>query len=130
MKFGKNRKAMRVRIIFPVIITVMALTILVLSRGLGNSLLPWVSNTANERYVLHGKMEWEETDGIQSSLVYGGKGDSIRNFVAYLKEHIAALEGHYGVYFLDISSGLEFGVNEKDEFYAASTVKIPLALYL
>lgn len=45
---------------------------------------------------------------------------------AYLKRQ----EGEYGLYYLDLTSGVTFGVNEQDSFAAASTSKVPVVLYL
>lgn len=47
-----------------------------------------------------------------------------------LESYISGYQGVYGVYFIDIKREVEFGINEKVEFYAASTVKVPLNLYL
>lgn len=130
MGIGNNRKRIRARVVFSIIITIITLTVLILAASSGNEFLSRVFNSVNERDVLHGDIEWEGTGNIPSSPMNRGAASQVRNFVADLKEYIAALEGRYGIYFLDISSGLEFGVNENDEFYAASTVKIPLALFL
>ena len=53
-----------------------------------------------------------------------------QDFIDSLKRYISGLKGCYGIYFIDLKSGLEFGKNGNDVFYAASTVKVPLALYL
>ncbi len=47
-----------------------------------------------------------------------------------INSYIGKFSGKYGVYFIDLSSGYQFGINEEDEFIAASTVKIPINLYL
>ena len=45
---------------------------------------------------------------------------------AYLEEH----PGTYGLYFIDLNSGRQFGHNAQTTFHAASTFKLPLNLYL
>lgn len=52
----------------------------------------------------------------------------VRSFMAFIEEHVSTLNGQYGIYYINLADGLEFGVNEREEFHAASTVKIPLAL--
>jgi beta-lactamase class A len=49
-----------------------------------------------------------------------------RNIENYIKE----FQGQYGTYYINLNNGSEFGINNKDEYIAASTVKIPLNLYL
>ena len=39
-------------------------------------------------------------------------------------------QGTYGVYVLDIKSGRAFGINQMQQFHAASTFKLPLNIYL
>jgi len=45
---------------------------------------------------------------------------------AYLEEQT----GTYGLYFIDLNSGRQFGYNALTPFHAASTFKLPLNLYL
>lgn len=47
-----------------------------------------------------------------------------------LKEYVSRYTGQYGIYFIDLVSGYEFGVNDTDEYTAASTVKVPLNYYV
>lgn len=42
---------------------------------------------------------------------------------AYLKQ----FEGKYGIYYENLYTGEAFGINEKDEYTAASTIKIPIS---
>jgi beta-lactamase class A len=58
----------------------------------------------------------------------GVTGQDALNFISFMEEYINGLNGQYGIYYINLIDGLEFGVNESDEFHAASTVKIPLAL--
>lgn len=62
----------------------------------------------------------------------GNKGwkEEVSEFTIDLDKHIATLDGCYGIYCIDIEGSIGFGVNENKEFYAASTVKVPLALYV
>jgi Beta-lactamase class A len=45
---------------------------------------------------------------------------------AYLK----AETGTYGIYFLSLTNNESFGINESEDYCAASTVKVPVVLYL
>ena len=54
---------------------------------------------------------------------YSGLKSEITNY-------ISAFEGHYGVYFIDLKNIGEFGINDLDIYIAASTVKVPINLYL
>ncbi|HZK18568.1 MAG TPA: serine hydrolase [Clostridia bacterium] len=58
-----------------------------------------------------------------SGLYYGSLKKELRD---YLNRNA----GTYGVYVMDISTGSSFGVNECEVFHAASTVKLPIGLYL
>jgi beta-lactamase class A len=45
-------------------------------------------------------------------------------------QFIATLPGNYGIYFKDLESGEEIGINETEPFPPASTIKLPVVLYL
>lgn len=47
-----------------------------------------------------------------------------------LKKYVSEYTGQYGIYFIDLENGYEFGIDETDEYTAASTVKVPLNYYL
>lgn len=47
-----------------------------------------------------------------------------------LEEYISKYTGQYGIYFVDLVSGYEFGINDTDEYTAASTIKVPLNYYV
>lgn len=44
--------------------------------------------------------------------------------------YLSNQEGTYGLYFIDLNSGKDFGYNELAPFHAASTFKVPMNLYL
>ncbi len=46
------------------------------------------------------------------------------------EEYISNIDGTYGLYYMDIANNVEFGINHMEEFTAASTVKVPMNLYL
>jgi beta-lactamase class A len=71
-----------------------------------------------------------ETDNAETDYRKNLIDDDTREFIHSLREYVSGLDGCYGIYFIDLNSGLEFGINENEVFYAASTVKVPLALYL
>ncbi len=47
-----------------------------------------------------------------------------------LRQEINQLPGHVGVYYKDLSSGEEVGINENDTYIAASVIKLPLYLHV
>ncbi|NLL04884.1 MAG: serine hydrolase [Clostridiaceae bacterium] len=47
-----------------------------------------------------------------------------------LENYIGKFTGQYGIYFIDLATGYEFGIDESDEYVAASTVKVPLNYYV
>lgn len=47
-----------------------------------------------------------------------------------LENYIKGFEGKYGIYYYNLTDNEEFGINDEDEFTAASTIKVPLNLYL
>lgn len=49
---------------------------------------------------------------------------------ADLEDYVASQGATYGIYFRDLESGASFGINEREPITAASTVKVPVVLYL
>lgn len=47
-----------------------------------------------------------------------------------LESYISEFEGKFGIHYINLVDNDEFGINDADEFVAASTIKIPLNLYL
>ncbi|HAA26097.1 MAG TPA: serine hydrolase [Ruminiclostridium sp.] len=47
-----------------------------------------------------------------------------------IEEYISQQSAKYGMYFINLVNGDEFGINDKDEFVAASTTKLPMNLLL
>ena len=47
-----------------------------------------------------------------------------------IEDYILEQPGKYGLYFINLVNGDEFGINDKDEFIAASTTKLPMNLLL
>lgn len=47
-----------------------------------------------------------------------------------IEDYLKDKSGIYGLYFINIKNGQVFGVNENEEFIAASTIKVPINLYL
>ncbi|NPV91300.1 MAG: serine hydrolase [Firmicutes bacterium] len=82
----------------------------------------------NNRYL-----NIQNTDPVQSLLVNTGtQGDSraVDALKIELENYIKNYKGQYGIYYYNIVTGEEFGINEADEYTAASTIKVPLNLYL
>ncbi|HZK28089.1 MAG TPA: serine hydrolase [Thermoclostridium sp.] len=55
---------------------------------------------------------------------------NIEQLKSNLEEYISLQEGRYGLYFINLVTGEEFGINDKDIFIAASTTKLPMNLLL
>lgn len=53
--------------------------------------------------------------------------DKIKNAIY---DYLRGVDGYYGVYYHNLFTNESFGINEYDEFVAASTVKVPINLYL
>lgn len=47
-----------------------------------------------------------------------------------IKEYLGSQQGVYGLYFLDLKSGQTMNLNSTRKFIAASTIKVPINLYL
>lgn len=47
-----------------------------------------------------------------------------------IKSYLSDYEGTYGIYFLSLANGQTMGLNAKRNFIAASTIKVPINLYL
>ena len=47
-----------------------------------------------------------------------------------IRQQIESLPGHLGLYYKNLVTGYEFGINENDAFLAASVIKFPIFLYL
>lgn len=58
------------------------------------------------------------------------KNTKYNQLVGDIKKYLSNQQGTYGIYFLNLDDGLRFGINENKYFTAASTVKIPVSLYL
>ena len=56
--------------------------------------------------------------------------DALSELKEYIERYFARFDGRYGIQFLDVETGISFGLNEKDQFIAASTSKLPINLYL
>lgn len=52
------------------------------------------------------------------------------NLKNQLNEYISKEQGRYGIYFISLNNGQEFGINADEEYIAASTIKLPVNLYL
>ncbi len=47
-----------------------------------------------------------------------------------LLRYLDGKQATYGIYFKDLISGTEFGINDREPIHAASTIKVPVVLYL
>ena len=58
------------------------------------------------------------------------EAENLDNLKTEIASYLTNYKGQYGVYYYDISSGQEFGINDEDQYQGASTEKIPINLYL
>ncbi|MCR4435471.1 MAG: class A beta-lactamase-related serine hydrolase [Clostridiales bacterium] len=58
------------------------------------------------------------------------KGNKTDPLKTDLENYIKNFKGQYGIYYMNLRDGECFGINDKDEYVAASTVKIPIGLLL
>jgi len=61
------------------------------------------------------------------SLPPSGKIDELKSLV---EDFVSRQSGRYGVTFIDLATGESFGVNDKEEYIAASSTKLPMVLLL
>ena len=47
-----------------------------------------------------------------------------------IAQEMATIPGHLGFYYKNLTTGLEFGINENDAFLAASVIKFPLLVHV
>lgn len=56
--------------------------------------------------------------------------ETLEDLEKYLEEYIAGQEGRYGLYYINLATGEEFGINDREKYIAASTTKLPMNLLL
>ncbi len=61
------------------------------------------------------------------SVEKSGRTEAIK---AKVQDYISKQSAKYGVYFIDLATGESFGINDRDEYVAASTSKLPMNVYL
>jgi len=61
------------------------------------------------------------------SLPPSGRMDELKRMV---EDFVSRQSGRYGVTFIDLATGESFGVNDKEEYIAASSTKLPMVLLL
>ncbi|MGE5485784.1 MAG: serine hydrolase [Ignavibacteriales bacterium] len=59
-----------------------------------------------------------------------GAGPDWQPLRASLESYIKSQRGQFAVYLYDFQSGSEMGINENETMYAASSIKLPVVLYL
>ncbi len=69
----------------------------------------------------------QETDTETGSTVKDSNYDELK---IELEKYLSEVRGQYGIYYIDLESNYEFGINDTDEYIAASTVKVPLNYYV
>jgi len=57
-------------------------------------------------------------------------GNELNELKSRLNEYLENQQGKYGLYYINLITKEEFGINERDEFIAASTTKLPMNMLL
>jgi beta-lactamase class A len=70
-----------------------------------------------------------QSDNDEQSKIEKKKED-LENLKRDIEGYISQFPGKYGLYFINLETGQEFGINDTDEYIAASTSKLPINLYL
>lgn len=120
-KRRQKRKRIRLVIVICIIAAVIAWTIISTSCKQGNKALK--DNVLQE--VL--SQNQIERTALQAYTKEDFKLDKLREEIV---KYVKGFKGTYGVGFITLSDNAEFGINDLEEFEAASTIKVPLNLYL
>lgn len=73
--------------------------------------------------------QWMGPQKLKPLPAPGGKPD-YSSLKTQLNRYLAGLPGVYGIYFKDLTSGVEMGINEDTPIPQASCIKVPVVLYL
>lgn len=115
----QRKRRFRLRLIRLLLIII---AVFCLGRWLDSSFLqpttPAQSDAENNPQSLSFKVDAKDNSKAIDTL----KGD--------LESYIKNYKGQYGIYYYNIATGEGFGINDTDEYTAASTIKVPLNLYL
>ena len=71
----------------------------------------------------------QQTDR-QSSPALCAKEGELNELKLMLVEYIGQQQGKYGLYYINLVTREEFGINDRDEYIAASTTKLPMNMML
>ncbi len=58
------------------------------------------------------------------------ESENLDQLKAEIANYLQNYKGQYGVYYYDLTTGQEFGINDEDQFTSASCEKVPMNLYL
>ncbi len=128
VKNNKSKKRKKRRIILKRIRFVLII--------LGIAFLIWYlmqADTQNIKTTIMDEIEetgYINTEKDKESSIGGDIKESTGKLKSELESYIEGFEGKYGIYYYNLYDGEAFGINEEDEFTAASTIKVPLNLYL
>ncbi|MGD0622049.1 MAG: serine hydrolase [Thermacetogeniaceae bacterium] len=67
---------------------------------------------------------------LESTPQQDKESENLGNLKTEIASYLKNYKGQYGVYYYDILSGQEFGINDEDQYTGASDEKIPINLYL
>jgi beta-lactamase class A len=93
---------------------------------------PYESNEPIGSDGLNVPNEEIRSDGsdVQNEPKESDGSDAPNELKSRLSDYIGKQQGKYGFYYINLITKEEFGLNEKDEFIAASTTKLPMNMLL
>lgn len=72
----------------------------------------------------------DELKWYQKELEFTRNPVNVEPLLNDLRNFVFTFSGQYGISFFDLTSGATFGINDIDYYQAASTIKIPLSLFI
>lgn len=81
--------------------------------------------TSTKEQVIEKQQKENKTSGIENS-----SEDKYKELEQKISKYLSSQNGSYGMYFISLKDGQSFGYNSDQKFTGASTVKVPIDLYV
>jgi beta-lactamase class A len=78
-------------------------------------------------FFLYGPTSMAKSPNVSKQIKESGQ---LANLKIQIANYTNNYQGEYGVYYYDLTTGQEFGINDEDQFTSASCEKVPINLYL
>jgi len=129
--YSKRVKQKKRRLLYKRVRFVAMLLTLLLAVFFWNGLISIAKNMPQKINTLQSKKLMQDIKVASQTMpqqnINNHKYDALK---AEITSYLQNYKGQYGVYYYDITTGQEFGINDEDQYTAASTEKIPINLYL